>query len=198
MPTLRHTLQPLYQRLFWRQEDALTRELLRVLRHVPVFQHLPRRTLKILLPYLHARTYRRHEVIYFEGDPSLGMYIIIQGTVRLFMENKTGQFEELTRLGEYDTCGQLALLGEFRRLETAQAVTEVHALGLFRPDLKLLLRRHPAAGATILQAVARYVAARQIELVALLSQCADRRQALIWLQEAGRRAEHRLPSLLSE
>jgi len=137
-------------------------------------------------------------VLYFEGDPGLGLYIITRGTVRLLMENENGQLEELARLSEYDTCGHLALLGEFRRMETAQAATEVQVLGLFRPDLKLLLRRHPAVGAAILQAVARYVAARQVELIALLSNCTDRRQALIWLQEAGRRAEHRLPSLLSE
>ncbi|SHK58390.1 cyclic nucleotide-binding domain-containing protein [Rhodothermus profundi] len=198
MHTLWHTLQHAYQRLFQAQEDAHTRELLHILRHVPIFQHLPRRTLRTLLPYLHARTYRRHEVLYFEGDPGLGLYIITRGTVRLLTENEHGQLEELTRLSEYDTCGHLALLGEFRRLETAQAATEVQVLGFFRPDLKLLLRRHPTAGAAILQAVARYVAARQVELVGLLEQCANRRQALIWLQEAGRRAEHRLPSLLSE
>lgn len=193
-----HTLQRGYRALFRPREDAYTRELLQVLRHVPIFQHLPRRVLKTMLPYLHARTYRRHEVLYFEGDPGLGLYIITRGTVRLLMENENGQFEELARLSEYDTCGHLALLGEFRRMETAQAATEVQVLGLFRPDLKLLLRRHPAVGAAILQAVARYVAARQVELIALLSNCTDRRQALIWLQEAGRRAEHRLPSLLSE
>ncbi len=193
-----HTLQHGYRTLFRSGEDAYTRELLHVLRHVPIFQHLPRRVLKTMLPYLHTRTYRRHEVIYFEGDPGLGLYIITRGTVRLLMENEKGQFEELARLSEYDTCGHLALLGEFRRMETAQAATEVQVLGLFRPDLKLLLRRHPTFGAAILQAVARYVAARQVELVKLLGNCTDRRQALMWLLEAGRRAEHHLPSLLSE
>ena len=193
-----HTLQRGYRALFRPREDAYTRELLHVLRHVPIFQHLPRRVLKTVLPYLHTRTYRRHEVIYFEGDPGLGLYIIIRGTVRLLMENENGQFEELARLSEYDTCGHLALLGEFPRMETAQAATEVQVLGLFRPDLKLLLRRHPAVGAAILQAVARYVAARQVKLVELLARCTDRRQALSWLQEAGRQVEPHRSSLLSE
>ncbi len=191
-------LQRFYRRLFRAQEDAHTRELLHILRHVPLFQHLPRHVLKTLLSYLHVRTYRRHEVIYFEGDPGLGLYIITRGIVRLLMENENGQLEELARLSEYDTCGHLALLGEFRRLETAQAATDVQVLGFFRPDLKLLLRRHPAVGAAVLQTVARYVAARQVALIELLDQSADRRQALIWLQEAGRHAEHRLSSLYAD
>ncbi|CAM3231802.1 Crp/Fnr family transcriptional regulator [Rhodothermus bifroesti] len=192
-----HSLQRVYQHVARPQEAERTRALLYVLRRVPVFQYLPQATLRTLIPLLHQRTYRCQEVLYYEGDPGLGMYIILQGTVRLLID-AAGTPHELARLGEYDTCGHLALLGAFRRLETAQAVTDVQVLGFFRPDLKLLLKRHPAQGANVLQALARYVAARQVELVRVLAACADRPQALRWWLEAGRQAERQLPSLLTD
>lgn len=192
-----HSLQRLYLHIARPQEAGRTRELLYVLRRVPIFQYLPQTTLHHLIPLLHQRTYRRQEVLYYEGDPGLGMYIIVEGTVRLLVDVEEAP-QELARLGEYDTCGHLALLGAFRRLETAQAVTDVQVLGFFRPDLKLLLKRNPSAGAAVLQALARYVAARQVELVHVLAACANRPQALRWWLEAGQQAKRQLPSLLTD
>lgn len=158
-------IRRLYRRMFRRKEDAALRTTIDLLAQVGPFQGCARGTLRVLAEYVHPRHYRREEFIYYEGDPGLGMYVIQRGTVRLLVEDGDSMAYMLDQLSDGDTFGELALLGDFRRQETAQASIDTHVLGLFSPDLKTLLRRDPRVGAEVLAALGRYTAAQQVHLV---------------------------------
>ncbi len=113
----------------------------------------------------HRRTYRRGESLYYEGDPGLGLYIIESGRVRLITNRDPECTCELRSLEANEMIGGLSLLGDFRRLETAETVTEAQVLGFFRPDLKNVMRQNPKAGAEIVMALARHMAAQHVELI---------------------------------
>lgn len=155
----------LFRRLFRRPEDARTRAIVATLREVPLFRHFSGGVLWDLAEAVHPRAYRRDEFLYYERDPGLGLYIIEKGRVRLLVEDEGGGVHELRQVGEREVFGKLSLLGDFRRMETAQAVTDTQVLGVFRPDLKTLLKRHPVAGAALVEALARNLAAMQVELL---------------------------------
>jgi CRP-like cAMP-binding protein len=80
--------------------------------------------------------------------------------------------------------GALSLLGDFRRLETAETVTETQVLGFFRPDLKNVMRHNPKAGAEIVMALARHVAAQHVELVRRYEEQGEAVEALRTYAEA--------------
>lgn len=161
----------LYHRLVERRLDPRTREVADVLQAVPALSHLSSRALYAMAGVVHRRTYRRGEVLYYEGDPGLGLYVVESGTVRLFTEEESASPQELRALEACEMTGALSLLGDVRRLETAAAgTTEVRVLGFFRPDLKNVMRRDPKAGAEIAMAVARDVAAQYVELIRLLKE----------------------------
>lgn len=167
----------LYERLIQRRLDPHVRDVAAVLQGVQTFGHLSSRALYSMAGAVHRRTYQRGEVLYHEGDPGLGLYVVEAGRVRLTTE-KSGRPHELQELEVHEMIGALSLLGDFRRLETAETVTETRVLGFFRPDLKTVVRRDPKAGAEIRKALGRHIAARYVGLVRRLEEHNDHEMAL--------------------
>ncbi len=184
-----HTLRDLYRRMFQRQEDARTREVVEVLKQMPLFKGFSRSALRELAEVMHPRDYRRDEFLYYENDPGLGLYIVQRGRVRLVVEDEDGEVQELRQTVENEFFGALSLLGESRRMETAQAVTETRVLGFFSPDLKTMLKRNPSVGAAAVAALARHLAARQVALMQQIAQDRGKVAALRLLDGATQQAE---------
>ncbi len=164
------SVQRLAYRLMKRSADQRTLEIIHALSHVPLFRELNRNALHELAEITHQRTYRREEFLYYENDPGMGLYIVQSGSVRLLIEDEQGTMQELRQLGEWDVFGELSLLDSFRRMETAQAVTDTTVLGFFRPDLNVLRMRNPHVGALVTMALARFLARRQVEMVDMLGE----------------------------
>ena len=183
------TLRDLYRRMFRRQEDARTNEVVEVLKQVTLFQGFSRSALRGLAEVLHRRDYKRDEFLYYENDPGLGLYIVERGKVRLMTEDEKGKTRELRQVAENEFFGSLSLMGEFRRMEAAQAVTETRVIGFFSPDLKTMLKRNPPVGAAIVAALARHLAAQQVALVKRVADDQGKVTALRLLDDATQHAE---------
>lgn len=184
----------LYHRLFRRRLDSHTREIAERLRNVPAFSHLSSSALYAMAGVTHRRTYRRGESLYYEGDPGLGLYVVESGRVRLVTERAPEPPHELRVIEAGEMVGGLSLLGDFRRLETAETVTETRVLGFFRPDLKNVMRRNPKAGMEITMALARHLAAQHVELIRRYEERADARTALRAYAEAAEAVEDEVPT----
>lgn len=198
MSTLRSLLRAggqLYRRLFQPRLDSQTREVAEVLRAVPALGHLSSGALRAMASATHRRTYRRGESLYYQGDPGLGLYVVESGRVRLVSDAESSRSRELRELEANDLFGGLSLLGDFRRLETAETITEARVLGFFRPDLKNVMRRNPKAGSEIVLALARRTAAQHVEAIRVLEERSGRDLALDVYAEAATRVEGEAPPL---
>jgi len=184
----------LYRRLFRRRLDAHTRDLVDRLRSVPALSHLSNSALYAMAGVTHRRTYRRGEALYYEGDPGLGLYIVESGRIRLVTDREPDRSHELRVLETNDMIGGLSLLGDFRRLETAETVTEAQVLGFFRPDLKNVQRRNPKDGTEIIMALARQMAAQHVELIRRYKEQTDPCTALQTYAEAAAAVEADVPT----
>lgn len=178
----------LYRRVFRRQVDARTRDIVETLSQVSAFSTCTKSTLRAVAESMHRRTYRREEHIYYENDPGLGLYVIQQGRVQLLTEEKE-TVVELGQMGPHEMFGTLSIFGDFRRLETAQTMTEARVLGFFRPDLKSLTKRNPKAGAEITMTLARHLATQHVDLIDVMADRLGRSSALSAFTEAATRTE---------
>lgn len=178
------------KRLFTRREDAKIRQINETLKQTAVLRGLSGRVLNDLAAIVHRRDYKRDEFLYYERDPGLGMYIVQHGRVRLLVEDDDGAVHELRQVGEGEVFGKLSLLGDFRRVETAQALTDTRVLGFFRPDLKTVIKRHPNSGAAVLEALAHNMAAMQSEIIRVLIEKDGRIEALRLIDGAAARVDH--------
>ena len=167
-----------------RAEDAQLRGLVDVLRVVPIFQHFSKSVLTQMAEVMHVRQYKREEFLYYENDPGLGLYIVRSGRVRLLTEDAQGDVHELRQVGEYELLGEVAVLGDFRRMESAQALVDTEVLGFFSPDMKVMANRTPKVHAAMTTALAQHLATQQVWLMQLLTQQMGKVDALRLRDEA--------------
>lgn len=190
LETARGRVSDGFRRLFAGREDPKITEAVDTLKQVPMLHGMSRSVLRDLAEAVHRRDYKRDEFLYYEDDPGLGMYVVQRGRVRLLVEEKSGAVHELRQVGDNEVFGKLSLLGDFRRVETAQALTDTRVLGFFRPDLKTILKRHPASGAAFLEAVSRNLAAMETELVRVLVERDGKVDAMRLVDSATARVDH--------
>jgi CRP-like cAMP-binding protein len=131
-----------------------------LLRDIPLFDELSSGELSAIESILHRREYDPGEVLFHQGNPGVGMYIIREGTIEIVFES-TG--ETLVELSDGDFFGELALLNETPRSATAVAKTESVLYGLFRPDLLGLVERDPSLGVQILLRMSQVISERLIQ-----------------------------------
>ena len=144
----------LWSNFFSRDER---KDILTMLRGVPIFEDLSRRDLKALERILHLRKYHAGEYIFREGDPGLGMYIVEQGTVSIVSESRS---RELSRLRKGEFFGEMALFNDRPRNASAVAFEDTRLFGFFQPDLFGLLETQPRIGVKVVLKLARILSER--------------------------------------
>lgn len=131
--------------------------ILTVLSQIPVFKDLSKNELKAIERILHRRTYKKDEVLFNEGDPGVGMYIIEQGRINITIGHENKLVATLSN-GEF--FGEMALLSETPRTATATASVPTKILGFFQSDLFGLTNTNPSLGNKILFRIAQMIADR--------------------------------------
>lgn len=125
-----------------------------------VFSRLSWQEIKIVEHTVHVRHYAPSEPIFKQGDPGSGMYIIMEGSVGIFLDIPQQAPKKLSELGEGDFFGEIALLDASPRTAGAIATETCSIIGFFRPDLMDLLKTKPALGSKILLSLSEVLATR--------------------------------------
>ncbi|MCS7083128.1 MAG: cyclic nucleotide-binding domain-containing protein [Bacteroidota bacterium] len=146
------------------QDPSEIAEALGALQRTRVLRHLTEAERRELAYAGHFRRFSPQEVIHYQGDPGLGLYLITRGVVELLVQTPVGM-QDVATLGVGQFFGELTLFGPYRRLFTAVAAEEVHALCLFRPDLEALRSRQPALAAKLYAGLAEHLAAQLVLLL---------------------------------
>ena len=136
---------PFWSNIFRRRDKEET-DVFDILKKVPIFQDLSRREFNKIESILHRRNWNADEAIINEGDPGLGMYIIVAGEVRITQVGEDGVQQQLATLTGGDFFGEQALLDESPRTASAYANEPCRIIGFFRPDLLELIERNPRLG----------------------------------------------------
>jgi CRP/FNR family cyclic AMP-dependent transcriptional regulator len=136
------------------------RDVSALLKSIPLFSELHRNELREIERLVHHRSYHNGEVVFWEDEPGVAMYVVQRGEVGIFKDyDKPGQ-QELARLQHGDFFGEMALLaGDFRQA-TAVATGETDLFSLIHPELFDLFDRKPHMGVKILSFLATVMAQR--------------------------------------
>ncbi len=86
----------------------------------PLFRDLDPAQLARILAIGETKGYRREQVIFREGDPGDGLFIVISGTVRISRHTSTGE-EALAILEPNAFFGEMALIDYHPRAADAMA-----------------------------------------------------------------------------
>ena len=94
--------------------NKLTKEVennIDFLSSVPIFDSLSRRQKEKINSFIHVRRYEIDEIVFRQGDPGVGLYILREGEVSVFSENIKDMTKTcITKLAKGDFFGEIALL----------------------------------------------------------------------------------------
>jgi len=127
---------------------------------VPMFTDLVPRELVYLERIVHQRHYEAKEMVFAEGDPGTGLYIIRTGKVQIFTHNRQGRLEQLALLGSGDFFGESTLTNPANRKASARTVDQCELIGLFRADLLETTQKYPNIANKVLIGLTRLLGER--------------------------------------
>jgi CRP-like cAMP-binding protein len=94
-----------------------------------------------LAPYLSKRTFGKGAYLYHPGNPSLYLYLVESGQVRIFFSDSRGQEYFLNIVGPHSSLGQPLLPDDKVRMTGAAAQKETVVLILSREDMFAFMKR---------------------------------------------------------
>jgi CRP/FNR family cyclic AMP-dependent transcriptional regulator len=152
------------------------------LKRTPLFKDLDDTTLQVVAEHATVRRYRKDEVLFLAGEDALGLFVILNGSVRAFRESPDGreQVIHIERAGA--TVAEVPVFDDGPYPSTVAAEEDTDTLFLDKRDVRQLSLQHPA----IPMAAVRVLAAR-------LRRCAELVEALS-LKEVGQRVARFLVS----
>ncbi len=136
------------------------RELMNDLKELPPFAALKKHILYQLTKIVHVRNYSAGEYIFMQGDPGIGLYIINEGEVEVFNDDRTERNVVLASFSSGDFFGELALIDGETRSASARAKTDCELSVIFKPDFDELLHRNPREGLLILTELTKIIITR--------------------------------------
>ena len=129
------------------------------LHNTPVFGDIPNRGLKTIRSFCHVRTYKQDEHVFRTGEPGVGLYVVMEGSVEIYQDRDEYRHEYAVLYpGEF--FGEIALLDDLPRTASARARSYSQLLGFYRPDLLNLLARNPALAGAVILNIARLIGQR--------------------------------------
>lgn len=135
-----------------------------MLKNIPIFQTLTRNELLEIEELLHERTYEKGEIIFEKGEMGHGIYIILEGRVRV---NPCPELpaSAVLELGRNEMIGELALFDEIPRLATLVAAERTTMAALFQSEFTSLLTTNKNIGVKVLVEVTRTLGRRARQLL---------------------------------
>lgn len=134
-------------------------DLEEVLQSIPPFRKLSGKHLNLLKQLIHNRVYAANEYVFYQSDPGISLYIIINGEV-LITQDELGERFDLAMLGRGDFFGELALLDEEKRSASAISLKESQVAVIFKPDLDDFVDSYPKEGVDIMKGLSNIIATR--------------------------------------
>lgn len=160
----------------------------------PSFAVLPADALRAVAGRAVVRAYDPGALVFLEGEPAQGLYIVASGAVRLFKASESGKEQDLYHAGVGDSFNDAAAVDGGPTLANAQALESSLVLVVGRDALVALLAQHPEFGL----AMARGLAGRLRTMSGLAADLALRhlvsRVAQLLIQRAGPEPALTLPT----
>ena len=133
----------------------MARSAIAFLQRVPYFAGLPDAILTALSAVAIERSYRRGEVIFLEGEPCAGLYVVAAGEVKIFKLSSQGREQILHRLGAGGTFNDVAVLDGGPNPASAGAISDAACLVITRSDMRRLAEAHPQLAWALIESIAR-------------------------------------------
>lgn len=113
------------------------------LSQIPIFQKFTPPELDRLRGIVKRTRFRRDTVMFFQGDPSDSLHLIVAGSVKVYQTSEQGRERILKILGPREIVGELAMLDGQPRSASVAALDDAETLSISRRDFETLVAERP-------------------------------------------------------
>jgi CRP/FNR family transcriptional regulator len=124
-----------------------------VLRKTPLFASLSGDEMRALRPRVTSKRYDRGELLFSEGDPCRGLFIVGRGKVRIFKLSPSGREQVLSMEGPGSSFAELPVFDGGNYPASAAASEEAELLFISRKDFQDFCREHPEVALKVIAIV---------------------------------------------
>lgn len=133
---------------------------------VPIFSGLAENELAFLIQHVVPRRYAPGEIVFGEGEPCLGLYVVESGHVRIFKSSSGGREHVLSVDGPGSSVAELPVFDGGNYPASVAAVDDATLLFISKHDFQALCLAHPQVALKVL----RVVGARLRRLVGIIEE----------------------------
>ncbi|MEA3506843.1 MAG: Crp/Fnr family transcriptional regulator [Elusimicrobiota bacterium] len=126
-----------------------------ILKNLPFFSDLTDNQFKRLLTFSSIENFKKGRVILKENDPASSMYVILEGTLKVYHLYGNDKVTTLAYLKKGDVLGEMAILSPFPRSASARAVTDVKLIKIKGTGFRTLLKKDRKLSQKIIQILCR-------------------------------------------
>lgn len=141
-----------------------------LIRRVPLFSMLTPEQAQSIAASVVKRRFRRGETLVVQNHPSDGLFILLNGRVRVLTTDERGKEVILAVLKAGDFVGEMSMIDHEPASATVRAETQIDTLVLERADFERCLPEAGSLSYAIMRGLVRRLrqADRQIQTLALL------------------------------
>ena len=150
-------------------------------RHQGMFCDLGREDLRDLGRSHTANTYSKRSIIFYEGNPAMGIFCVASGKVKIYKHGINGQIQIVRLARPGDLLGYRALLAGEPYSATAEVIEEAVICFLDKTMVLSLIRRNPPLSLRLLRKVAQELRVSEERMLDLVQKPVTHRVATLLL-----------------
>lgn len=160
----------------------------------PLFESLTHDECVALVGRSVCRSVSEGERLFREGEPCRGLYLVVEGAVRVYRANSKGQEQVLGTFEAGDSLGEVSLFDEGPYLASARIIRSGRVLFLPFAEVQELYKTHPQVAQAVVRELGHRVRSLALLVDRLALQDVPTRVAAAVLSYGGEtRQEFRLP-----
>ena len=129
--------------------------VIELLRRLQSFARLDDEVLRAVADVAHTRRYAPDEIIFLEGDPCAGFFVVQSGQVKIFKPSLEGREQSLHFVGPGRSFNDVAVLDGGPNPATVMAVEPTTCLVIDRDAMVRLVKTYPALAMAVIESIAR-------------------------------------------
>ena len=131
--------------------------MLNYLREISPYNALSTTDLESFAGIATKRKYKKNMVLIQQGDDTGSLYILLDGEMRVYLEDDQGKELTVKILKAGDSFGELALLGDFPRIANVIAMTDCVVSAVSKDSYLTILKENPQIALALIESLANMV-----------------------------------------
>lgn len=141
-----------------------------MLKNIAIFEELEDQHRDIIAQEMKRCEYRTGDILFSEGDPGEEMYVVLSGSVSIFIIDQTGQEVVLTEIEAGSYFGEMSIIDKVPRSASCRVLSDAVLLALHADDYMSIIETMPEPAVKMMNRMLSIIVSRLMNTGAFVSQ----------------------------